>query len=748
MNHRKKITPLTGLAYRLMLASRVLTGKKKCNAFGAKRNDLRQIISRIVTINVDTQVSRWIRVQRELGHLWDKEDKPLLELTTRFSAVDAKKHLTDGCQSALISSYTLADQLFVEPQPLLDPIGIDGNQQITMSRQECAVALSHVKVWDMVANGDDAYALVIEDDVYFTGRFASVFADTWADLVHNVSRSKVFDLLYLSYEEVKGGAKKEFLSEYLMRPHRGLWNLSGYVLSKDGAKKLLALLPARGPIDLWLNLQFEKLIVFASTSSLIEQRRDYGSSNSYSVLPVLSKLGVLTDEGPARFDRRSLLGPIFAIGPVGSGLTSLAMALSMLGYRCCSDLDELPGAEDAALYASVQERMFDAYVNVGSVTRRCMELTSMYPHCRFIITVEDDPRLARSPDDGREGVGGAGCEVSREEGADGPDVTELVEELQRLSVKHLILRVTGGNGWEELCGFLGCEPPVSQFPSLSDRPKRRLNNGRWRDRRVGWKSKRLKYDRSPWIADGLSEWHSVPTDAIDACASRDCACQETSEKMEGLGNAHWIWRDDTFPSNLALFRPENVSIENDNCGVLSLRREDAYVRNYTSAAISSRQQYLYGKFEAEILPASVPGVITGMFLHRSSPRQEIDIEFLGRDCRKMLANVYYNPGVEGTKYDYGFRGTPVLIELGFDASENFHRYSIEWCQNCIRWFVDGRLVHERVNWEPTPIPHLPMQFPLNLWASRSRELTGRLAKKQLPTQSRIRCVGWRACHSR
>ena len=113
----------------------------------------------------------------------------------------------------------------------------------------------------------------------------------------------------------------------------------------------------------------------------------------------------------------------------------------------------------------------------------------------------------------------------------------------------------------------------------------------------------------------------------------------------------------------------------------------------------------------------------------------------------MLTNVYDNPGVEGTKYDYGYRGTPVLIELGFDASEDFHRYSIEWCESCIRWFVDGRLVHERVNWEPTPIPHLPMQFHLNLWASRSRELTGRLAKKQLPTQSRIRCVGWRAWHS-
>ena len=107
----------------------------------------------------------------------------------------------------------------------------------------------------------------------------------------------------------------------------------------------------------------------------------------------------------------------------------------------------------------------------------------------------------------------------------------------------------------------------------------------------------------------------------------------------------------------------------------------------------------------------------------------------------MLVNVYYNPGEEGTKLEYGYRGAPVLIDLDFDASSEFHRYEIEWCSDSIRWRVDERLVHERLMWEPTPIPHLPMQFNVNLWHSRSKALAGRLAAGDLPAQSYIRGIG-------
>jgi hypothetical protein len=129
----------------------------------------------------------------------------------------------------------------------------------------------------------------------------------------------------------------------------------------------------------------------------------------------------------------------------------------------------------------------------------------------------------------------------------------------------------------------------------------------------------------------------------------------------------------------------------------------------------------------------VPGVITGFFLHRDSPRQEIDIEITGNRTDRLLVNVFYNPGGEGAKFDYGYRGAASYIELGFDAAESGHRFAIEWEPCEIRWFVDNHLVHRRADWEPTPIPHLPMALHVNLWPSRSKELAGRLTSRRLPT---------------
>ena len=198
-------------------------------------------------------------------------------------------------------------------------------------------------------------------------------------------------------------------------------------------------------------------------------------------------------------------------------------------------------------------------------------------------------------------------------------------------------------------------------------------------------------------------------------------------------------RDDTFPSNLTLFSPRNFEVI-DTGARLTLREEHVVVRDYTSASLSTNNYYRHGRFAAELRPANVTGLITGLFLHRSSPRQEIDIEFLGNDTTKLLVNIYYNPGYDGARLEYGYRGTPTQIDLGFDAAEDFHRYEIEWTSTSIQWRVDGRLVCQRVQWNPTPIPHLPMQFHLNLWRSRSNALAGKLASTDLPAHAELRRV--------
>lgn len=199
-------------------------------------------------------------------------------------------------------------------------------------------------------------------------------------------------------------------------------------------------------------------------------------------------------------------------------------------------------------------------------------------------------------------------------------------------------------------------------------------------------------------------------------------------------------RDDTFPGNLALFTPDRVC-PTAGAVVLHLDEDPSPVRRYASGAIASTRRYLYGRFSAELRASNVEGTVAGVFLHRSSPRQEIDIEILGRDPTRMLTNVYFNPGCEGDRIEYGYRGSPAVVDLGFDASAAVHLYVIEWCRDVIRWIVDGRIVHVRHVWDPTPVPHRPMEFNVNLWAPRSKELAGRLRGRDLPATAEVLVLG-------
>jgi GR25 family glycosyltransferase involved in LPS biosynthesis len=720
----------------MMLGARYLGTRSTSESLGVDHEYAG--IQRIYVINLDRQPDRWRLMSRELGRLTDRSGKPLNAIARRFSAIDARYREWQPSRDVIQPYYSLADQLFVQPTPLL-AMDLDAKaRRIAMTPQEIAVSLSHFEVWKLIAAGDRSYTLVLEDDVYFRRGFTKALDRIWAGLIARPGEA-AFDILYLSYIDAGVKAHRMPVSAELFKPISGLWQLSGYVLSRRGAHKILDALPVRGPVDLWLNHQFKNLEVFAVRTPIIKQRLDCISTNSYSILPVLAEVGVLSRERPHLFRGRALPRPIFALGKPGSGLTALAMALSMLGYRCCSDIAQLPEAEQDNLLRNKRARIFDAYVNIGSLkSYDYIELAKRYRYARFIVATDDNRVLAGS------GTGSLGSLTEYNHLVNQDDnwltrLSPLCDSPSRPRV--LVVPANHRDKWELLCGFLGCDYPSHRYPQCEDRDQRKLVGAGHHSESGEPRPplERLPRDSSPWIV-AQKDWHGLslaePGDVSPGNSSGDLVI----ERFETVDRTRWMLRDDTFPSNLAIFRPRNFSIGTDNSALLTMREERTAVREFTSASIASRERYRYGRFVAEVRPSSVPGLITGIFLYRNSPRQEIDIEFLGRDTTKMLVNVYYNPGENGAKLEYGYRGAPVLIPLGFDAAKDFHRYEIEWSANFIRWRVDDRLVHERVEWDPTPVPHLPMQFNVNLWHSRSRQLAARLDRAKLPAQSAIRRI--------
>lgn len=701
-------------AFRLWLILRRFLPRRKCQTFGAKDAAKDPKIEKIYVINLDREPGRWSKMKKELKRIFDSSGAEFLSMTERHVATDANKFSQEPPKDANVDPfYTLGDQLFVEPQPSTLPSHLELNAPIRMSRAEIAVARSHINIWRQVAAGNHDYVLILEDDVWFHCGFERHLDQAWDEIVAEYDR---FDVLYVSYLEVKHGAPKNFLSSSVFCPVRGLWHLSGYVLSREGAKKLLRLLPCRGPIDLWINHQFKALNVCATKRSLISQRRDTNSTNSYSILPALTKIGAISSEGASLFNIRPTEQPVFAFGPEGSGQSSLAMALSMLGYRCCSDFQTLPILELERLLEGRDDRVFDAYVNIGSLNARIRELRSRYPKAKFILTVA-------------KGITADDSFLSIEDDLNGADVA--------------VLHADEPNRWQIICEHLRCAPPTCSFPLLKDLGRRPILDGFTVVDQI-MKRKKTKRDKSPWVAEPRKWWQGIRSVPTEDRQTNIEAFVEITEYLECLDTRRWFLRSDTFTDNLALFRPSNVEFCSEIGATFSVKKEPLGVRDFTAAALCSRDQYLYGKFEAIIKASNVPGVVTGFFLHRNLPRQEIDIEIAGNRPDRLLVNVFYNPGSEGANFDYGYRGTPEYIDLGFYASEASHRYTIEWSPCEIRWSVDGNIVHRRAIWNPTPIPHLPMALHVNSWVSRSTQLAGRITKRHLPATTIVRSIALNA----
>ena len=405
--------------------------------------------------------------------------------------------------------------------------------------------------------------------------------------------------------------------------------------------------------------------------------------------------------------------PVFAFGAEDSGLSSLAMALSMLGYRCCSDLQTLPYPEQDRLLSRSINRVFDAYVNIKSLIEKIWILRECYPEAKFIITINKKKNLDDSD-------------------------TKLLDDLNGADLT--VLHLDASNKWKIICEHLRCVPPSCSYPEIAELGHRQILNKTIKvDATLSCNTP--KRDKSPWVVESTMCWQGIQFAPIKRWTSSITTTpSKFKDSLNIIDTRRWLQRDDTFTDNLALFRPSNIEFCNNLGIALSVKRESLGVRKYSAAALTSHDRYLFGRFEAIIKASNVPGVVTGFFLHRDSPRQEIDIEIAGNRTDRLLVNVFYNPGDEGAKFDYGYRGAASYIDLGFDASESNHRYAIEWSPFEICWFVDDRLVYKRADWAPTPIPNLPMFLHVNVWPSRSKELAGKLIDRRLPTSTFIRSI--------
>ncbi len=138
---------------------------------------------------------------------------------------------------------------------------------------------------------------------------------------------------------------------------------------------------------------------------------------------------------------------------------------------------------------------------------------------------------------------------------------------------------------------------------------------------------------------------------------------------------------------------------------------------YLSSAIQTREEFLYGRWEARLKPSSVPGVLNSMYTidwdDGSGTKQEIDIEFLTYTFAGDLGEVHFAVHADG--FD-SFNTNPD-IELDFNPSEDFHVWGFEITPEYVEWFVDDEILLTYTYSENAIVIDSEYQLKFNFWSS-------------------------------
>ncbi len=148
-----------------------------------------------------------------------------------------------------------------------------------------------------------------------------------------------------------------------------------------------------------------------------------------------------------------------------------------------------------------------------------------------------------------------------------------------------------------------------------------------------------------------------------------------------------VWQIATWPEHGGATGKERCYVENGNLKMLFINDS---THGYLSSAIQTRNEFLYGRWEARLKPSDVSGVLNSMYTidwdDGNGTKQEIDIEFLTKSFMTDSGEVHYAVHAEGLQ---SFNTNPDVM-LDFNPSDDFHVWGFEITPEHIQWFVDAQ----------------------------------------------------------
>jgi beta-glucanase (GH16 family) len=207
------------------------------------------------------------------------------------------------------------------------------------------------------------------------------------------------------------------------------------------------------------------------------------------------------------------------------------------------------------------------------------------------------------------------------------------------------------------------------------------------------------------------------------------------DDFEELDLTRWELMTHSWDTNLALFSAESVSVSD---GLMSLRLLDApsgtvddtgASKSFLGAEVRSKATIEYGRVRARAKFSDRSAVVSALVtIYTPWPADnwnELDIEHLGftPDHVQFNTMVYTgDPVAAPASTSVTPTQFPQLVDLGFDASADFHEYEIEWTPEYVRFAVDGERLHQWT--QHMALLGLPQNVLLTIWASSSPDWAG------------------------
>lgn len=171
--------------------------------------------------------------------------------------------------------------------------------------------------------------------------------------------------------------------------------------------------------------------------------------------------------------------------------------------------------------------------------------------------------------------------------------------------------------------------------------------------------------------------------------------------------------------------------------LLSFEKKPFKNRDYSCAEVQTKERFSYGTYEARMKTDTGSGLNAAFFSYigpvHKQPHDEIDFEVLTKNPAKVQVNTYIDGKPRNEK----------LVDVPGGADKGFNDYAFVWEKGRMRWFVNGKLVHEVTG--PAQSPTHAQKIFFSLWGSDTlREWMGPFSDPGKPVTMAVDRVAFTA----